>query len=184
MPGEEYELMPERKLSSMKRELDDFRRKSENIDTKTGLPRETASSLENLNRSINSLLGMFKTATEELKLEERDEELISKQLDPIDKKIETLLDQNEKIAKAIIAIADMIKEKSGEEPVEAQKRFEEPRMKEEVPSFMPPPSRPMFPPPPPGGAPEPIPPFGMSELEPLPSFGEKPKKKGLFGFKK
>jgi hypothetical protein len=183
MPGEEYELMPERKLSSMKRELDDFRRKSENVDPKTGLPRETASSLDNLNRSINSLLTMFKTATEELKLEERDEELISKQLEPIDRKIETMLDQNEKIAKAIVAIADMIREKGGEE--EMPKKFEEPRMKEEAPSFMPPPAKPpMFPPPPPGGAPEPIPPFGMGELEPMPSFGEKPKKKGLFGFKK
>lgn len=184
MPGEEYELMPERKLSGMKRELEDFRKRAENVDVRTGLPRETVSSLENLNRSINSLLGLFKTASEELKLEERDETLISKQLDPIEKKIDILLDQNEKIAKAIIAIADMIREKSGEEEAVKPQMSEAPKPREEMSAFgapMPPPRPGMFPPPPPGGAPEPMPPFGMPELEPLPSFGEKPKKRGMFG---
>ena len=112
MPGDEYELMPERKLSSMKKELDDFRKKAQNVDTNTGLPRETVSSLENLNKSIGSLLGLFQTATEELKLEERDQSLISKKLDPLMKKVDILLDQNEKIAKAIVAIADMVREKA------------------------------------------------------------------------
>jgi hypothetical protein len=189
MPSDEYELMPERKLSSMKKELEDFRKRAENVDVKSGLPKDTVSSLENLNTSINSLLGLFKTATEELKLEERDEALVSKQLDPIAKKIDILLDQNEKIAKAIIAIADMVKE-SGEQHNEEEKNFEEQKPRMEPPSFgamppsmgMPPPRSGMFPPPP-GGAPEPMPPFGMPELGPMPGFEERPKKKGfgLFG---
>jgi hypothetical protein len=196
MPGDEYELMPERKLSSMKRELGDFRKKAENIDPKSGLPRETISSLDNLNKSISSLLSLFHTATEELKLEERDEALVSKQLDPIAKKIDLLLDQNEKIAKAIVAIADMIKEREGfaEEEAEEKPRYKPEEPKQDMPMFGPRPMQPpmpqprpsMFPPPPPGGAPEPMPPFGMPELEPLPGLEEKPKKKGfgLFGKKK
>lgn len=202
MPGDEYELMPERKLSSMKRELDDFRKKAQNVDVDTGLPRETVSSLENLNKSISSLLGLFQTATEELKLEERDETLISKKLDPLMKKVDVLLDQNEKIAKAIVAIADMVREKgeSSGEKEEAEEERPAPRFEAqpaEVPPMFQPPSRPSmmgpppmppprgmppagFPPPPPMGAPEPMPPWDVPG--PMPDFGEdKPKKKGLFG---
>jgi len=193
MPGDEYELMPERKLSSMKKELGEFRKRAQSVDADTGLPRETVSSLENLNKSISSLLGLFQTATEELKLEERDEALISKKLDPLMKKVDVLLDQNEKIAKAIVAIADMVREEK-EETAEEERpapRFEEP--KAEPPMFQPP-SRPSmtsppmppprgmpagFPPPPPMGAPEPMPPWDAPG--PMPEFEEKPRKKGLFG---
>ena len=140
-------------------------------------------------RKISDLIALGK----ELKLEERDEAVVSKQLDPIAKKIDLLLDQNEKIAKAIVAIADMIKEKEPEETEKKQMYMPQEEYKPE-PMFgqpsMPPPRPPMFPPPPPGGAPEPMPPLGMSgpmpDLEPLPGLDERPKKKGfgLFGKKK
>ncbi|MBW2992616.1 hypothetical protein KY345_05355 [Candidatus Woesearchaeota archaeon] len=204
MTAEDYELMPERKLSGMKKELEELRRHAASVDPKTGLPKETITSIQNLNSSINSLLTLFKTATEELKLEERDEALISKKMDPLMKKIDTLLDQNEKIAKAIIAIADMVREKT--EGIEAKEEKLEEEMekkpepelgpkpegppmfppKYEAPPFgapMPPPPKPSappgFPPPPPTGAPEPMPPLGMPE--PMPGFEERPKKKGLLG---
>lgn len=200
MPGDEYELMPERKLSGMKKELDELRRHSANVDPKTGLPRDTVSSIENLNRSISSLLGLFKTATEELKLEERDEALISKKLDPLMKKIDILLEQNEKIAKAIVAIADMVREKTEgierqeEEIEEKMEKRPEPKWEEPVPegppafpppmgAGMPPPRRQApagFPPPPPTGAPEPMPPWEAPG--PMPGLDEGAhKKKGLFG---
>lgn len=209
MVRDEYELMPGKRLSSMKKELEELRRHAKNIDPKTGLPKETNTSIENLNKSINSLLGLFQTATEELKLEERDEALISKQMTPLMKKIDTLLEQNEKIAKGIIAIADMVREKTErieekeEEISEGERRVEE--KPEEVlppkapPGFPPPPigappagfplppgpTPPSAFPPPPTGAPEPMPPLGAPG--PLPGLEEeKPKKKGFLGglFKK
>jgi hypothetical protein len=198
MPGEEYELMPERKLSNMKKELEEFKKHAANLDPKTGLPKSTVSSIENLNSSISSLLSLFQTATEELKLEERDEALISKQLAPIADKIDTLLEQNEKIAKAIVAIADMVREKTEgierreeetEEEVEKKPMFKEPAAPEpESPPIFPPPRAPMPPPPrqapmgfppPPTGAPEPMPPWEAPGL--MPGLDEKPRKKGLFG---
>lgn len=138
MTAEDYELMPERKLSSMKKELETFKKHAEMLDPKTGLPKQTISSIENLNKSISSLLGLFKTATEELKLEERDEALISKQMNPLMKKIDILLEQNEKIAKAIVAIADMIREKTGAiEEKEEEIKAEEKKIEKEGPRSMP-----------------------------------------------
>jgi len=203
MTAEDYELMPEKKLFNMRQELSELKKKAANVDPSTGLPKQTLSSLENLNRSINSLLGLFQTATEELKLEERDETLVAKQLKPIAEKVDILLDQNEKIAKAIVAIADMVKEKVGvikEKEDEVEQKFEEKPWEKErpegPPAFPPPgavempiqgmrpipPPRPTAgfpPPPPPMGAPEPMPPWDMPGQ--MPGFEEKGKKKGLFG---
>ncbi|MFQ6027911.1 MAG: hypothetical protein ACE5Q6_10505, partial [Dehalococcoidia bacterium] len=68
-------------------------------------------SIDNLNKSLNVMLEVFKQAAEDMKLDEHDSELVGKQIGPINEKIDTLIDQNQKIAKGIVAIADMVKEK-------------------------------------------------------------------------
>ena len=66
--------------------------------------------LDRLNKSLNVMLEVFKQAAEDLKLEEHDSDTLAKQMGPLSDKIDTLIDQNQKIAKGIVAIADMVKE--------------------------------------------------------------------------
>jgi len=68
-------------------------------------------SIDNLNNSINSLIKLFREATEQLKIEEHDSEVVDKKISPVIQKITTLEEQNEKIARGIVAVADMLKEK-------------------------------------------------------------------------
>lgn len=68
-------------------------------------------SIDNLNDSIHSLIKLFKEATEELKMDEHDSELMEQRISPVMKKIKSLEEQNEKIARGIVAVADMLKEK-------------------------------------------------------------------------
>ena len=97
----------------------------------------------------------------------------------LDHKLETIIEQNTKIAEGIVAVADMIKE--------MRKKHEEHHMeapKPKAPEPRPMPSMDMgAPPPPPGPAPGPlgIPPSDLS-VPPMPDFDfpEEEKKKGFF----
>ncbi|MBN1502719.1 hypothetical protein JW930_04185 [Candidatus Woesearchaeota archaeon] len=70
-------------------------------------------SMNSLTGSINSLLGIFKEAAEDMKMDEHDSVLLGDRIDPIMEKLDKLLEQNEKIAKGIVALADMIDEMKG-----------------------------------------------------------------------
>ncbi len=174
MDNDEYELMPHKALAGMKKELAELRTHAASIEPKTGLPKETSTSIDNLTKSINSMMGLFKKASEEMKLEERDEQLLGKQIKPLMEKIDMLLDQNKKIAKGIVAVADLVKEKIPE--IEKKVDEEEEYMKKEVERHeekkvkMPPPGMDMGPPPgamPPSGMPPP--PGGMPPPPGVPS---------------
>lgn len=66
-------------------------------------------SIDNLNNSINSLIKVFKDAGEELEKSEPKE--IDEKVTPLMQKIAMLEEQNEKIARGIVAVADMLKER-------------------------------------------------------------------------
>lgn len=191
MINDEYELMPHKSLEGMKKELEELRRHASNIEPKTGLPKETSSSITSLTKSINSLMDLFKKASAEMKLEDRDEQLLSKQIKPLMEKVDTLLEQNSKIAKGIIAVADMVKEN-----IHKPEEIHPPRAPTPPPA-MPPPGLPPLGEPAPGmGMPPPLgiptempdslPPLGDMPPPPGPMPGlERSKKKGFGGlFKK
>ncbi len=77
-------------------------------------------SIDDLNNSINYLVGIFKGAAEEIKTEPQELE-VDKKISPLMKKISILEEQNEKIARGIVAVADMLKERE-RRPVSAQPR--------------------------------------------------------------
>ena len=105
---EEYAIVSKKEFLQLKKELD--RIKQNPLDgSKSG--ENLQGSIDNLNKSLNIMLEVFKQAAEDMKLEEHDTTMVSKQIVPINDKIETLIDQNQKIAKGIVAIADMVKEK-------------------------------------------------------------------------
>jgi hypothetical protein len=132
MAEDEYAIVSKKEFMTLKKELDRLKKNPlEGSESGENLQ----ASIDNLNKSLNVMLEVFKQAADDLKLEEHDSETLSKQMGPLNDKIDTLIDQNQKIAKGIVAIADMVKEK-----LEEIKEEEHPRL------------------PPLGGGPRPAPP--------------------------
>ena len=160
MEEEEYAIVSKKEFMTLKKELDRLKKHplegSEAGET-------LQASIDNLNKSLNVMLEVFKQAAEDLKLEEHEAETVGKQMGPLSEKIDTLIDQNQKIAKGIVAIADMVKEKLEEisEKAEAPKPRLPPLAGGPKPAA--PPPRPMFPGGPPPGAPPGMPPMGEPE---------------------
>lgn len=103
---EEFDIMPHRAVASLKKEIEDLK-SSPQVREKQD---KMLGSIDKLNDTMSSMMEMFKQAGEELKLEEREEAALSEQIIPLMKKLDAIIDQNEKIAKGMVAIADMVNE--------------------------------------------------------------------------
>lgn len=65
---------------------------------------------EDLAKSINSLIKLFAEASEDMKMDTHDAVLVSEKLDKIIERLDKIEIQNEKIAKGIVALADMVED--------------------------------------------------------------------------
>lgn len=65
---------------------------------------------ESLAKSINTLIGLFAEASEDMKMDTHDAVLVTQKLDKIIERLDKVEIQNEKIAKGIVALADMVEE--------------------------------------------------------------------------
>ncbi|MBD3203853.1 hypothetical protein GF327_06135 [Candidatus Woesearchaeota archaeon] len=104
MANDDYELLPHEEIRRLKNEISKLKSSPEKKSD------DLVNSMDSLGKSISSLLGVFKEAAEEMKLDEHDSMMLSDKIDPLIRKIDLVLDQNEKIAKGIVAIADMVEE--------------------------------------------------------------------------
>ncbi len=140
-----------KELAELKKQVEDIKKMSGSS------PSNVQDSMERLNKSINDLQIVFKSAIEELKSEEQEEITFSKKIEPMVKKLNTVHEQNERIAEGIVALADMLEEmkKQVSEIYEHVKEREHPlRRKYELPHELetmqpppipPPPIPPMYP---------------------------------------
>jgi len=170
MSEEEYAIVSKKEFLALKKELDRIK-KNPLEGSESG--EDLQSSIDNLNKSLNVMLEVFKQAADDMKLEEHDTEMVSKQIGPINEKIETLIDQNQKIAKGIVAIADMVKEKLEEIEKETSKPHLPPLSGGPAPK--PPAPTPAAPMPPPGPgpmSPPGAPPSGPGAPPGMPPMGE------------
>jgi len=94
---DEFEIISKAELEELKKEVDDVR-KNPFGDTATG--RTLLESMEKLNGSINKLIQIFEDANEEI-IKEYQESKPAEKLNQI-------LDQNEKIAEGVVALADLM----------------------------------------------------------------------------
>jgi len=171
MDKDDYTLMSSKEVSELKQDVD-YLKKNPLGGTKAG--RSLQDSIDKLNDNMNMLIEVFKEAADQLKMEEHEEKHLLKRIEPIEDKLNELSDQNEKIAKGILAVADMVSAKQQQKPASGF-----PSIKP-LPKPMPRPmSRPMPKLPPMGsvpaslgGAPPPLP----TMLPP-----KKEEKKGFFG---
>ncbi len=104
---EDYELVPHSRVEDLEKEV--MRLKNDPIGS-SATGSELLKEIKDLNVNIKGLLNLFKDAVDQLKLEEKDSQTFSKSVEPLLEKVDTLIDQNKKIAKGIIAVADMVKE--------------------------------------------------------------------------
>ena len=169
---DDYTLLSSKEVSELKQDME-YLKKNPLGGSHSG--KTLQESIDKLNESISELIEIFKEASDMMKAEERESDVIISRIAPIEKRLEELSDQNQKIAKGILAVPDMVAEKERQRP---QQQIQKP-----MPMMPPPMSRPQniskLPPmgglPPPPGQPISLPPLMPPKRE---------EKKGLFGFKK
>ncbi|MBI2129202.1 hypothetical protein HYU07_03090 [Candidatus Woesearchaeota archaeon] len=172
--NEDYDLMPHRELMNLKRQVDEIKQ-NPIVNAPSG--KELMNSVNDLNRSVGGLLELFKSATDEMRLEDKDQDLAVRKIDPILEKLDKVIEQNKLIAEGLVSISDMIEDfisKQGGSKPQAPPPI--PRMNiesEELPAFSPSLREAPF------GSQAPRP-MDISNLPPPPSFGQQ--KKRPFGF--
>ncbi|MCX6706959.1 MAG: hypothetical protein NT001_02350 [Candidatus Woesearchaeota archaeon] len=105
--SDEYELVPEKEVEDLKRDIEEIKR---NPLGSTASGRDIVKAMKDLTDSVNHLIALFRDAADAMKLEEKESEAIGKKLAPMLDKLNTLIDQNEKIARGIVGVADIVKE--------------------------------------------------------------------------
>ncbi len=110
-----YEIVPYKEIVELKKQIAELQIRTGDTSSK-----DLLNSIATLTKSINNLLGLFSSAAEQMKLEEKTEAELSEKVAPLFEKIKGLEKQNETIAEGIVAVAEMIKEikkpKEKEEP--------------------------------------------------------------------
>lgn len=106
-----YEIMPYKEIVVLKKQIEELQRKTGDTDSK-----QLLISMANLTKSMDNMLQLFKTAAEEMKLEQKEEEAIAKKVGPLLDTVNELKGQNKIIAEGMVAIADMVKEMKDEKP--------------------------------------------------------------------
>ena len=152
------------KLTALRAEIEALKEKRPTQRKMTATPDNVMESMDKLTSTLNDFMQTFEQATEDMRLEEKEEELFIKELKPLHEKMDQIVEQNEKIAKGIIAVANMLNSDIPfiKRMVAAGPGQKKPVFEQQMPQFgtMPLPQRPMAPKPmmPLTGAPMPPPP--------------------------
>lgn len=187
MAEEEYDLVPHSEVEKLKKQVEALK---EHPYGETEAGRSLMTGIDELSKSIESLIELFKDAAERMKEEPEKDEANKEILEKLDE----LIDENKKIAKGVLAVADMIKDLQAPQPMPQRPmpRYG-PMPPRRHPSMAPSGLTPQpltgapIPPPPREG---PMPPMGPPPMGPMPPPRGMPppppppppeKKKGLFG---
>ena len=164
MTEQEYEIMPHKLLSDLKYDVEALKKKLTQPDAKAD---ELILEIESMKDSLHELTTIFERAIEETKSED-----LSK---VIKEKLDTVVKQNEVIARGMVAISDKLEEFMAGESTKPKMHPSTPHMGTEQVKHT------MGPPPMGGGrvAPTPSPHTMMHSAPPPPPMGGK-KRQGLF----
>ncbi len=102
---EEYELVPKNQLERLQREVEKVKR---NPFGDTTSSKDLLTALDKLNQNVSRLVRIFETANDEIVRDYKDQANTAK--------INKVLEQNEKLAKGIVAIAELLKEERKNAP--------------------------------------------------------------------
>ena len=133
---DDYELVASKRISRLKDDLERLR--SKNPDTAS--MQQLQESIERLSTNLANILSVFEEAAEEMKLEDKETEVIAQKIDPLMDKLDAVIEQNKKIAQGVVAVADMINEMKARPNIQQQQqkqRFAEKQMPPRQPEFRP-----------------------------------------------
>jgi len=104
---EDFAFVPSKDLNKLESELASLKHNPllQKKDSK-----QLASSIDELQGSLSELLAMFRKANEDLTLEQREERILTQQLEPVMQKLNEIVDQNETIANALVSLSQTIEE--------------------------------------------------------------------------
>lgn len=105
---EHYDLVSHDQLESLKERVEHVEK---NPIGETPQGKELLTEIKDLKEAINGLVDIFKDAAEQMVAEEKEASVLSKRLTPLVDKMDTLIDQNKKIAQGLVSVADMVKER-------------------------------------------------------------------------
>lgn len=103
---EEYELLPHREIEDLKEELSKLK------EFEVAPSKKLQVSLLEVNAKLDKLITIFEDASHEMRVEEGGLSFTDK-MRPLLEKMNKILEQNSEIASGILALADMVKEKTG-----------------------------------------------------------------------
>lgn len=103
---EPYGVMPQSEISDLRKQMKKLQ-EGDSLDSN-----QLLQSMNNLTKGMDSMLQLFKTAAEEMKLEEIEEKALSREVQPMMDRLNEIIEQNKVIAEGMIALADLVKEKA------------------------------------------------------------------------
>ncbi|MBL7051097.1 hypothetical protein ISS04_02940 [Candidatus Woesearchaeota archaeon] len=107
---EPFEIVPKKEVDDLKK---DVRELKENPLGASSSGNELIKSVGNLTQSMDNMFELFKVANKEIKEEASTLEFIKKitpLFDNLNKKLDRLTEQHDKIAEGVVAVAEMVKE--------------------------------------------------------------------------
>ena len=106
-PSTDYDIVPHNRLLELQRQVASLKKNPYGASQEGTEMKKT---MENLSKSMGDLMGIFKEAAQEMQQEDHDTNVVAKSMKPLMNKVDMLIEQNKKIARGIIAVADMVKE--------------------------------------------------------------------------
>lgn len=107
---EPFEIVPKKEVEDLKKDVEKLK---ENPLGTSSSGNELISSIGGLTQSMDNMFELFKVANKEIKEEASTLEFIKKitpLFDNLNKKLDKLTEQHDKIAEGIVAVAEMVKE--------------------------------------------------------------------------
>ncbi|MBT4717402.1 hypothetical protein HOB85_05525, partial [Candidatus Woesearchaeota archaeon] len=119
MKDDDYALVPQQEVERLKEQVEALRK---NPLAGTASGHDLLNSVNALNLSINSMLDLFKEAAKTMKTEAPAASSgdLKPMLKQVIEKLDAVVDQNKKIAKGIVAVADLVREGSSKEEEETE----------------------------------------------------------------
>ncbi len=98
-------------------DISETKKKLKRLDNKDEVgSSELISSMKDLTKNMSGMLELFKTAADEMKLEEQEEHTVSEHINPIMQKLDEIIEQNKIIAEGMVALSELVKEKLSDAP--------------------------------------------------------------------
>ena len=102
---EPYGVMPQSEISDLKKQMKKLQ-EGGSLDSN-----QLLQSMNNLTKGMDSMLQLFKTAAEEMRIEEQEEKALTREIQPMMDKLNEIIEQNKIIAEGMVALSDIVKEK-------------------------------------------------------------------------